>query len=73
MNSIKKAAQVLGSQQLLAVELGVSPSFVSQWSTGVRKVPATLCKDIERLTGGAVTCLDLRPDVFGDQAAGKVA
>lgn len=47
----------------LAAEVGVSPAFVSQWRSGYRQVPAERCPAIERATGGAVKCEDLRPDV----------
>lgn len=43
--------------------LGVPPPLLSQWRTGVRPVPAERCPSIERETGGAVTCEELRPDV----------
>ena len=47
----------------LAREIGVTPVLVSQWANGVRRVPAERCPQIERATGGAVRCEDLRPDV----------
>ncbi|MDR1661234.1 MAG: helix-turn-helix domain-containing protein [Azoarcus sp.] len=52
-----------GETSKLAQKLGISEPVVSTWSTGRRKVPAARCPDIERYTGGAVTCEDLRPDV----------
>lgn len=47
----------------LARTLGVSAVLVSQWATGARPVPSSRCPAIERATGGAVTCEELRPDV----------
>ena len=47
----------------MARALGVTPPTVHQWQTGRRPVPAERCPDIERATGGAVRCEDLRPDV----------
>jgi DNA-binding transcriptional regulator YdaS (Cro superfamily) len=47
----------------LAERLGFSPVLLSQWGTGKRQVPAEHCPAIERATGGAVRCEDLRPDV----------
>jgi DNA-binding transcriptional regulator YdaS (Cro superfamily) len=47
----------------LAALIGAPSALVSQWKTGVRKVPAERCPAIERATGGAVRCEDLRPDV----------
>jgi DNA-binding transcriptional regulator YdaS (Cro superfamily) len=52
-----------GSTRDLALRLGVAPQLVTQWSTGSRQVPAERCPVIERLTGGQVTCEELRPDV----------
>ncbi|MGI9573883.1 transcriptional regulator [Alloalcanivorax xenomutans] len=65
MHPIKRAAEIAGgTQKSLAERLGVDPSFVSQWISGIRKVPASMCQDIEDLTNGAVRCDELRPDVF---------
>ena len=47
----------------LAKRIGVSPVLISQWSHGVRRVPAERCPSIERATDGAVRCESLRPDV----------
>lgn len=47
----------------LAKDLGVNPVVISQWRTGVRRVPAERCPSIEEATAGAVTCEELRPDV----------
>lgn len=52
-----------GSNRDLARAVGVSDVIVSQWKTGTRQVPAERCPAIERTTGGAVRCEDLRPDV----------
>ena len=52
-----------GVAQQLAQTVGVSPVIISQWKTGERQVPAERCPAIERATGGAVRCEDLRPDV----------
>lgn len=65
MTPIKKAVEVLKiTQKEFADRLRVSPGFVSQMSSGYRRVPPELCQDIEDMTGGAVTCHELRPDVF---------
>ena len=39
------------------------PPTVSQWCNGVCLIPAERCPEIERVTGGAVRCEELRPDV----------
>lgn len=51
------------SAKQLASDLGVPPPLISQWRTGARPVPAERCPAIEKATGGAVTCEELRPDV----------
>lgn len=65
MTPIERAVEICGSQRLLAEAAGVTPSFVSQWVTEARPVPATKCQKIEAATNGAVTKAELRPDVFG--------
>ena len=52
-----------GAAASLAKQIGAVPVLVSQWRKGTRKVPAERCPDIERATGGAVRCEELRPDV----------
>ncbi|MBX9728048.1 MAG: helix-turn-helix domain-containing protein [Sphingopyxis sp.] len=47
----------------LATRLGVPAPLVSQWRTGARSIPVERCPSIERETGGAVTCEEMRPDV----------
>ena len=45
-----------------ARRLGVTPSVVYQWGVGLRPTPLEYCAAIERVTDGAVTRKDLRPD-----------
>ena len=52
-----------GAAAALARQINVVPVLISQWRTGGRQVPAERCPDIEKATGGAVRCEDLRPDV----------
>lgn len=52
-----------GPASALAGRLGITPVLISQWSNGVRPVPAERCPAIERATNGAVRCEDLRPDI----------
>lgn len=61
MTPIDKAAAACGGPTGLAKALSVSVSSVCNWR--VRGTPAERCPDIERATGGAVRCEDLRPDV----------
>ena len=60
---IERAIAVVGSATALAHRLGVTPAAVGQWKSGERRVPAERCPEIERETGRAVRCEDLRPDV----------
>jgi DNA-binding transcriptional regulator YdaS (Cro superfamily) len=69
MSPIEKAVEAAGGQKALAEAIGVSASFVNQWVKGVRPVPAPHCRSIVRAANGAVSCFDLRPDVFDEVAA----
>lgn len=62
---ISRAIEIVGSQADLARLLETTPSFVNQWATGKRPMPARFAIPIERATNGAVTRYDLCPDVFG--------
>jgi len=50
------------SQSAFAALVGVSQSMVWQWIEGRRPVPEKRCARIERLTNGAITRQELRPD-----------
>lgn len=63
MDSIIKAIEVCGGPSALAERLGVTPQAVCFWRDGKRRLPAEHCPAIERESGGAVRCEDLRPDV----------
>lgn len=63
MKAIIDAAAAVGGQAQLARLLNVAPATVSQWVTEIRPIPAERCPQIELVTGGAVRCEDLRPDV----------
>lgn len=52
-----------GSRTKLAQAISVHQVLISQWALGRRQVPADRCPDIEKATGGKVTCEELRPDV----------
>ncbi|MNL62285.1 hypothetical protein D3C87_1862940 [compost metagenome] len=56
-----------GAQARLAKVLGVPAPLLSAWASEKpkrrRQVPAEWCPLIERATGGAVLCEDLRPDI----------
>ncbi|MFT6496283.1 MAG: DNA-binding transcriptional regulator YdaS (Cro superfamily) [Cycloclasticus pugetii] len=64
MSKLDKAIEIVGSQAMLAKQLGVTPPVVFHWKK--RGVPAKYCRKIQKITGDAVIASDLRPDVFGD-------
>lgn len=41
--------------------IGVPQSFVSKMSSGEKAIPAEHCRAIERMSGGLVTCKEMRP------------
>lgn len=61
--AISKAVDAMGTSAALAAALGVSRPAVSQWLRGEHQVPVIRCIEIERITGGAVRCEELRPDI----------
>jgi DNA-binding transcriptional regulator YdaS (Cro superfamily) len=60
---IEKSIEIVGGKTALARKIGLkSSSYVHNWI--VRgNVPAEYVISIEKATGGAVRCEDLRPDV----------
>lgn len=62
MNALERSIEALGSTSALAAAIGVASSLPSMWKSRGR-VPAEHCPAIERATGGAVRCEELRPDV----------
>ncbi|ECI5353057.1 helix-turn-helix domain-containing protein [Salmonella enterica] len=51
-----------GELSKLAIDLGISASFLSQMASGAAKVPVSRALAIEKATNGAVTRKDLLPD-----------
>lgn len=48
--------------------VGVGQTMVSHWIAGRYPITAERARDIERATGGEVTRVELRPDLFGPLA-----
>ena len=72
MNAIQRAIEIVGSQAELARACNQKPQALTRWvRTG--KVPAHHCLAIETATNAAVTCYDLRPDVFSPPAGKQAA
>jgi DNA-binding transcriptional regulator YdaS (Cro superfamily) len=67
-SALDRACEALGTQDALAAALGIRSASISGWRER-GKVPAERCLAIEKATQGAVTCQDLRPDVFGPTPA----
>jgi hypothetical protein len=52
-----------GYLTVFASSINAFTSDVSNWSNGIRPVPAERCPVIEQATNGLVTCEELRPDI----------
>lgn len=62
MKALDKAIQIVGGVGKLAAGIGVSQPVVSNWRARGTTPDAIHCVSIERLTDGAVSRCDLRPD-----------
>jgi DNA-binding transcriptional regulator YdaS (Cro superfamily) len=65
---IDRALELFKTQTAMAEAIGATGPFVSQWMNGKRPVSPKYCLRIEKVTGGAVTRYELRPDIFGESA-----
>jgi len=61
------------TQAKFAAQLGVTSGMVSHWLRGRERITAERAKQIERVTSGAVSAADLRPDIFGEPRQGAAA
>lgn len=61
---IRRAIEIVGSQEKLAEMAGCSQQQISWLLTTAKKVSAEHAVGIERATNGAVVRSDLRPDLF---------
>ncbi len=66
--ALEKAISKAGSQSALARACGVSQQAVQQW-VSAGKVPATRVQSVVSACAGAVSAVDLRPDIFGGSKA----
>jgi len=55
---------VRGAKSEMAEHLGVTPTWMALLISGRRKASPMLAVRIEEATGGLVTRLELRPDIF---------
>lgn len=61
---LQKALEVMDiGPSELARKLGITPAYITKMGK-TRLTPALHCRDIERLTKGAVTAEELNPVVF---------
>lgn len=69
MDKIEQLIHAAGGVSALASTLGVKPPTVSQWRKGERPVSPRLALALAKQWPALVTVHDLRPDVFGKEAA----
>lgn len=60
-----QAIEIAGSKAAIARHLGITPQTMTRW----RRVPAHHVMAVVELVEGQVTPRQLRPDVFGPEAA----
>ncbi|WP_434779023.1 transcriptional regulator [Neisseria sp. Ec49-e6-T10] len=61
---LKKAISYFGTQVELGRKLGVTKSAVTSWKKKRNQIPAHIAVSIEKITDGAVSREDVRPDLF---------
>lgn len=61
--TLRQYVKARGTSARLSALLGVSPCTFSSWLHKRRRVPASRCLDIERVTLGHVRAETLRPDL----------
>ena len=64
---IRRAVEIVGSQQRLAEACGVRQQHVWDWMHRDKRLPAERAIQIERATAGRVTLHQLRPDLYPDE------
>ena len=62
--ALRRAKEILRKQSVLAEVVGVTQPSVAYMLRSGKKVPAEWCLKIEQATKGAVTCHELRPDLY---------
>lgn len=63
IEAVTRARDIVGGTAALARKLDVTPTTVSEWVGGKRRVPLERCPQIELATGGQVMRHELRPDI----------
>jgi DNA-binding transcriptional regulator YdaS (Cro superfamily) len=68
--ALKKAVEIIGGTMAVSRAFGIKPPSVSRW-LAKGYAPVERCLKLEKLTRGAVTRYDLRPDIFGAKPGRK--
>lgn len=63
LTPLQKAVEISGGQSALAAKLGIRQQTVFVWLKN-NKVPAERALQVEKIVNGAVTCHQLRPDIY---------
>ena len=66
IHAFQAAVDYFGSQGKMARKMGIEPMTVSLWKS--KGLPPKRAVEIERLTNGLVTRVELLPEIFGDVA-----
>ncbi|WP_434779058.1 transcriptional regulator [Neisseria sp. Ec49-e6-T10] len=64
ITGLEKAILYFGSQAALGRQLGLQRSAINSWVKKRSIIPAETAISIEKITNGAVSREDLRPDLF---------
>lgn len=64
---IEAAVELFGSQAKLAQAAGCSQQYISQLLSGKTGLSAEKALAFERATGGKISRIVLRPDIFGQE------
>lgn len=61
----ERLSQSRFAEAMTAAGFPTTQALVSQWESGAVELSAERCAQIEQVTAGAVTRIELRPDLFG--------
>ena len=67
MQTIDRILDFFGSKRQLAEKLNVSPQAICKWER--TQIPSDRAIQIEHLTKGKITSVEIRPDLISDLAA----
>ena len=63
MKLLEYVDEHFGKRAVLARQIGVKQIMITMWIKGRARIPAERCIQIEKITGGKVTCEEMRPDI----------